>query len=98
MVYYILGFLSASAIGIFIWTISKGKGETLGTIKDRTDTNNTDIRSGLDGLGENNRESGRIIAGAETVAGDGLKDIKDTRRAVSDIIGSSIGDEKKESD
>lgn len=90
---YFIGFLSGVisviAVGIFIWTIKRRKTDTPGTLENDIDRNNTDIRRGLNGLGDNNKESGKIIDDAQNVATEGLEGIKDTRRTVSEIIAAA---------
>ena len=84
---YVLGCISVIAIWIFI--NSRGKTGTTGTLKERVDTNNTDIRQGIDRLRDNNLESGKIIDEAKDTASEGLKTIDNTRKSVSEIIAAS---------
>ena len=83
---YISGVISALAVYVFIQSVRRGKGSASGSLKKRTHTNNTDTRSGIEKLKDNNRESGKIIDIATGEARRGLEAIDNTEKAVSDII------------
>lgn len=95
---FIFGVISVIAIGIFVWTLRRGKGDSSGTLKSRVDRNNIDTGQGLDRLKGNNTESGRIIDRAGRVATGGLKSIEDTNRTVSGIIAAAKRDKGEESE
>ena len=93
---YVLGCISVIAIWIFI--NSRGKTGSSGAIKKRVDTNNTDIRQGIDRLRNNNTESGKIIDEAKDTTSEGLKGIDNTRKSVSEIIAASKRASKEKSE
>ena len=102
MVYYLLGVVSTIAVGIFIWTIRRGKAGSADSLKKRVSANNTDTGYGLNELRKLNEETAKINRRSEdnnTEAGrtatEGLKSIEDTKRSVSDIIAASRRDDKK---
>lgn len=76
---FILGCISVIAIGIFIWSIRRGKGDSPESIKSRTDRNNISTERGLGSLKTNNIRAGDVTAG-------GLEAIDNTNRTVSEII------------
>ena len=86
---YISGLISIIAIGIFIWTVRRGKKDSSGTLKERINRNNTDIRSGIDELRDNNKKLEGISQESLGTAERGLESIKDTRRSVSKIIAAA---------
>ena len=93
---FISGIISSIAVYIFIQSVRRGKKDPPGSLEGRTDTNNISTERGLGSLRTNNTESGRILDGAGEVAAGGLRNIKDTKSAVSKIIADSIGDGKEE--
>jgi len=89
MAYYILGFLSASAIGIFIWVITRRNRNSPGTIQRDIDRNNLSTGSGLEKLRDINEETARLNEEAEDITTEGLSTIENTNRTISDIIASA---------
>jgi len=89
MAYYILGFLSAAAIGIFIWVITRRNRNSTGTIQRDIDRNNLSTGSGLEKLRDINEETARLNEEAEDITTGGLSTIEDTNRTVSDIIATA---------
>ena len=100
---FLSGVVSIIAIGIFIWTIRRGKTDTSRTLENDIDRNNTDIRRGAERLRENNTETARLNRRAEdnnreaeNTASEGLEGIDIARRTVSDIIAAA--NRKRETD
>ena len=95
---YISGILSISAIGIFIWTIRRGKGDTTESLKGRIDRNNISTERGFGSLRTNNQATGNLLRRASDTARAGSETISNTNRTVSEIIADSVGSGTKKHD
>lgn len=83
---YIFGIISIITIGIFIWAVRRGNKLSTGTLKERTNTNNSDTGSGLEKLKDINRETAKLNKEAGDTAREGLEAIDNTNRSISEII------------
>ena len=84
----LIAFISGIGFGLLV-IIGRGKSDTAGTLKERVNRNNTDIRSGLDRSGDLLDGAREVNTGLGNINDSALSGIEDTRNTVSDIIGSA---------
>ena len=83
---FISGVVSVVAVGIFVWTITRGKRSSAGTLKSDIDRNNISTRQGLDRSKKELDNARRINTGLGNINRDAVEGIENTNRTVSEII------------